>query len=119
MVLWELEGEAMIKAAEHSVTNHTPLIVFTCSGGQEWMKISILFNHFKNNNSCQMVKDAKLPYIVVNTNPTSGGVSASFGSLGSITLAEPNALICFAGPRVISNTVGETHLMGSKDQNIY
>ena len=55
-----------------------------------------------------MVKDAKLPYIVVNTNPTSGGVSASFGSLGDITLAEPNALICFAGPRVISNTVGET-----------
>ena len=62
----------------------------------------------KTTIAVQMVKDAKLPYIVVNTNPTSGGVSASFGSLGDITLAEPNALICFAGPRVISNTVGET-----------
>ena len=79
-------AEAMIKAAEHSVTNHTPLIVFTCSGGARMDE---------NQHSLQSL-------------PKSGGVSASFGSLGSITLAEPNALICFAGPRVISNTVGET-----------
>ncbi len=102
-------AEAMIKAAEHSVTNHTPLIVFTCSGGARMDENQHSLQSLpKTTIACQMVKDAKLPYIVVNTNPTSGGVSASFGSLGSVTLAEPNALICFAGPRVISNTVGET-----------
>ncbi len=55
-----------------------------------------------------MVKDKKLPYIVVSCSPSTGGVQASFGSLGDITLAEPRALIGFAGPRVIANTVGET-----------
>ena len=54
-----------------------------------------------------MVKDMKLPYIVVLTDPTSGGVTASFGMLGDITLAEPNSLICFAGPRVIEQTIRE------------
>ena len=62
----------------------------------------------KTTIAVQIVKDAKLPYIVVLTDPTSGGVSASFGMLGDITLAEPNALICFAGPSIIKNTIGET-----------
>ena len=102
-------AEAMVKAAEHAVTNDTPLIVFTCSGGARMDENQYSLQSLpKTTIAVQMVKDAKLPYIVVNTNPTSGGVSASFGSLGDITLAEPNALICFAGPRVISNTVGET-----------
>jgi acetyl-CoA carboxylase carboxyl transferase subunit beta len=55
-----------------------------------------------------MIKDASLPYIVILTDPTSGGVTASFAMLGDITIAEPKALICFAGPRVIASTVGET-----------
>ena len=55
-----------------------------------------------------MIKDTSLPYIVVLTDPVSGGVTASFAMLGDITIAEPKALICFAGPRVIASTVGET-----------
>ena len=55
----------------------------------------------------QSLKEAKLPYIVVLTNPTTGGVTASYAMLGDITLAEPNALICFAGPRVIEQTIRE------------
>ena len=102
-------AEAMVKAAEHSVTSNTPLVVFTCSGGMR-MQTSMLSLQAlpKTTIAVQMVKDAKLPYIVCFCDATSGGVSASFGSLGDITIAEPNALICFAGPRVISSTVGET-----------
>jgi acetyl-CoA carboxylase carboxyl transferase subunit beta len=102
-------SEAMVKAAEHAVTHDTPLVVFTCSGGMRMQENQYSLQALpKTTIAVQMVKDAKLPYIVVLTNPTSGGVSASFGMLGDVTLAEPNALICFAGPRVISNTVGET-----------
>jgi acetyl-CoA carboxylase carboxyl transferase subunit beta len=102
-------SEAMVKAAEHAVTNNTPLVVFTCSGGMRMQENQYSLQALpKTTIAVQMVKDAKLPYCVVLTNPTSGGVTASFGMLGDITLAEPKALICFAGPRVISNTVGET-----------
>ena len=102
-------AEAMIKAAEHSVENHTPLIVFTCSGGARVDENMYSLQSLpKTTIACQMVRDSHLPYICVNTNPTSGGVSASFGSLGTITLAEPNSLICFAGPRVVASTIGET-----------
>jgi acetyl-CoA carboxylase carboxyl transferase subunit beta len=102
-------SEAMVKAAEHSVTHNTPLIVFTCSGGMRMQENQFSLQALpKTTIAVQMVKEAKLPYLVVLTNPTSGGVSASFGMLGDITLAEPKALICFAGPRVISSTVGET-----------
>jgi len=55
----------------------------------------------------QSLREAKLPYVVVLTNPTTGGVTASYAMLGDITIAEPNALICFAGPRVIEQTIGE------------
>jgi acetyl-CoA carboxylase carboxyl transferase subunit beta len=102
-------ADAMIKAAEHSVENHTPLIVFTCSGGARVDENMYSLQSLpKTTIACQMVRDSHLPYICVNTNPTSGGVSASFGSLGTITLAEPNSLICFAGPRVVASTIGET-----------
>jgi len=102
-------GSAIVKGVNLSIQQQKPYILFTCSGGARMDENQHSLQSLpKTTIACQMVKDAKLPYIVVNTNPTSGGVSASFGSLGSITLAEPNALICFAGPRVISNTVGET-----------
>ena len=102
-------AEAMVKAAEHAVTNNTPLVVFTCSGGMRMQTNQYSLQALpKTTIAVQMVKDAHLPYIVVLTNPSSGGVTASFGMLGDITLAEPKALICFAGPRVISSTVGET-----------
>ena len=102
-------SEAMVKAAEHAVTNNTPLVVFTCSGGMRMQENQFSLQALpKTTIAVQMVKDAKLPYIVILTNPTSGGTTASFGMLGDITLAEPKALICFAGPRVISSTVGET-----------
>ena len=102
-------AEAMVKAAEHAVTFNTPLIVFTCSGGMRMQTNQFSLQALpKTTIAVQMVKDAKLPYIVVLTDPTSGGVTASFGMLGDITLAEPNALICFAGPSIIKNTIGET-----------
>jgi len=102
-------GEGFIKGAEEAVKNNIPFIVFTSSGGarmQEGIyslmqlpRTVIAVNNLKQNN---------IPYIVVLTDPTTGGVSASFAMLGDITFAEPGALIGFAGPRVIQSTVRET-----------
>ena len=102
-------AEALVKAAEHCVTNNVPLLVIACSGGMR-MQTSMLSLQTlpKTTIAIQMVKDSGLPVITLLTNPVSGGTMASFASLGHITIAEPNALICFAGPRVIKNTVGET-----------
>jgi acetyl-CoA carboxylase carboxyl transferase subunit beta len=102
-------AEAMVKAAEHAVTNNTPFIMITSSGGARMQENQLSLQALpKTTIAVQIVKDAKLPYIVVLTDPTSGGVSASFAMLGDVTIAEPKALICFAGPRVIASTVGET-----------
>ena len=66
----------------------------------------------------QMLKEAKLPYVVVLTHPTTGGVTASYAMLGDIHIAEPNALICFAGPRVIEQTIEKNCPKGFKEQSI-
>ena len=102
-------AEAMVKAAEHAVANSTPVIMVTSSGGASMQENQLSLQALpKTTIAVQMIKDASLPYIVILTDPTSGGVTASFAMLGDITIAEPKALICFAGPRVIASTVGET-----------
>ncbi len=101
-------GEAMIKAAEEALARKAPLVVFAASGGARMQEgILSLMQMPRTTIAVQMVKEAGLPYIVVLTNPTTGGVTASYAMLGDVNLAEPGALICFAGPRVIEQTIRE------------
>ncbi|WP_428407081.1 acetyl-CoA carboxylase, carboxyltransferase subunit beta [Hyphococcus sp.] len=101
-------GEAMLKAAEAAVARRAPLIVFAASGGARMQEgILSLMQMPRTTIAVQMVKEAGLPYIVVLTNPTTGGVTASYAMLGDVNLAEPGALIGFAGPRVIEQTIRE------------
>ena len=101
-------GEAMLKAAEAAVARRAPLIVFSASGGARMQEgILSLMQMPRTTIAVQMVKEAGLPYIVVLTHPTTGGVTASFAMLGDVHISEPGALICFAGPRVIEQTIRE------------
>lgn len=101
-------GEAMLKAAETAVERRAPLVVFAASGGARMQEgILSLMQMPRTTIAVQMVKEAGLPYIVVLTHPTTGGVTASYAMLGDINLAEPGALIGFAGPRVIEQTIRE------------
>lgn len=100
-------GEVVCQAAEYAANNHTPLIIFTASGGARMQEgILALMQMAKTSAAIQRYKDGGGLYITVLTHPTTGGVSASFATLGDITLAEPKALIGFAGPRVIEQTIG-------------
>ena len=102
-------GEGVVAAARLAVLQQAPLIVFTASGGARMQEGMIsLMQMPRTTIAVQMVRDAGLPYIVVMTDPTTGGVTASFAMLGDIQIAEPNALIGFAGQRVIEQTVRET-----------
>lgn len=101
-------GEAMVKAAEEAVARRAPLVVFPASGGARMQEgILSLMQMPRSTVAVQMVKDARLPYIVVLTHPTTGGVTASYAMLGDVHLSEPGALIGFAGPRVIEQTIRE------------
>jgi acetyl-CoA carboxylase carboxyl transferase subunit beta len=101
-------GEGLVAAARLAVLQAAPLIVYTASGGARMQEGAIsLMQMPRSVISAQMVKEAGLPFIVVLTDPTTGGVSASFAMLGDIQIAEPNALIGFAGARVIEQTVRE------------
>lgn len=101
-------GNAMIAAAEAAVKHRRPLVVFSAAGGARMQEgILSLMQMPRTTVAVQMVKEAKLPYIVVLTHPTTGGVTASYAMLGDVQIAEPNALICFAGPRVIEQTIRE------------
>ncbi len=101
-------GEAMVRAAEEAVKRQAPLIVFAASGGARMQEgILSLMQMPRTTIAVEMVKEAGLPYIVVLTHPTTGGVTASFAMLGDVHLAEPGALIGFAGPRVIEQTIRE------------
>jgi acetyl-CoA carboxylase carboxyl transferase subunit beta len=101
-------GEAIVAAARLAVLQQAPLIVFTASGGARMQEGAIsLMQMPRTVIATQLVKDAGLPFIVVLTDPTTGGVSASFAMLGDIQVAEPGALIGFAGARVIEQTVRE------------
>ncbi|MFD0916975.1 acetyl-CoA carboxylase, carboxyltransferase subunit beta [Pseudahrensia aquimaris] len=101
-------GEAIVKAMEEAVKRKTPFIMYTASGGARMQEgILSLMQLPRTTVAVQMLREAGLPYIVVLTNPTTGGVSASYAMLGDIHIAEPGALICFAGPRVIEQTIRE------------
>ena len=101
-------GEAIVAAARLAVLQHAPLIVFTASGGARMQEGAIsLMQMPRTTIAAGMVKGAGLPFITVLTDPTTGGVTASFAMLGDIQIAEPGALIGFAGARVIEQTVRE------------
>lgn len=101
-------GEALLRAAEEAVARRRPLVVFTASGGARMQEgILSLMQMPRSTVAVQMLREAGLPYIVVLTHPTTGGVTASFAMLGDVHLAEPGALIGFAGPRVIEQTIRE------------
>jgi len=101
-------GNAIIAAAERAVALQRPLILFSAAGGARMQEgILSLMQMPRTTVAIQMLKEAGLPYIVVLTHPTTGGVTASYAMLGDVQIAEPNALICFAGPRVIEQTIRE------------
>ncbi len=101
-------GEAIIRAFERAVSEKCPLVMFPASGGARMQEgILSLMQLPRTTVAVEMLKEAGLPYIVVMTNPTTGGVSASYAMLGDIHLAEPGAEIGFAGKRVIEQTIRE------------
>ena len=102
-------GEKFVLAVDACIDNDAPLVCFSASGGARMQEALIsLFQMAKTSSALAKLGKAGLPYISVLTNPTMGGVSASIASLGDINIAEPNALIGFAGPRVIEQTVRQT-----------
>ena len=102
-------GEAFVKAAKEAVKRQVPFVIFTASGGARMQEGTLsLMQMARTTLALNEVKSAGLPYIVVLTDPTTGGVMASYAMLGDIHLAEPNALIGFAGRRVIEQTIRET-----------
>jgi len=101
-------GEAIITAAETAVERKNPLIIYTAAGGARMQEgILALMQMPRTTVAIQRLCDANLPYLVVLTHPTTGGVTASYAMLGDVQIAEPGALIGFAGPRVIEQTIRE------------
>jgi acetyl-CoA carboxylase carboxyl transferase subunit beta len=101
-------GERFVRGVEAAVEQKVPFICFTATGGARMQEgLFSLFQMAKTNAALTRLAKAKLPYISVLTDPTMGGVSASFAFVGDVVIAEPKALIGFAGPRVIENTVRE------------
>lgn len=99
-------GERFLAAAHLAILQKAPLIVFTSSGGARMQEgVISLMQMPRTTVALHMLRDAGLPYIVVLTHPTTGGVTASFAMLGDVQIGEPDALIGFAGPRVIEDTV--------------
>jgi len=102
-------GERFVRAVNCCIEQNRPLICFSASGGARMQEaLFSLFQMAKTSTALARLADAGIPYISVMTDPTMGGVSASLALLGDINAAEPKALIGFAGPRVIEQTVGET-----------
>ncbi len=101
-------GEAIVKASDVALERGSPLVLFAASGGARMQEgILSLMQLPRTTVAVQRLRKAGLPYIVVLTNPTTGGVTASYAMLGDVHIAEPGALIGFAGPRVIEQTVRE------------
>ncbi|WP_293901514.1 acetyl-CoA carboxylase, carboxyltransferase subunit beta [Phenylobacterium sp.] len=102
-------GETFVKAAQEAVKRQVPLVIFTASGGARMQEGTLsLMQMARTTLALNEVKAAGLPYVVVLTDPTTGGVTASYAMLGDIHLAEPNATIGFSGRRVIEQTIRET-----------
>ena len=101
-------GDAFVEACEQAVKRKLPLVIFTAAGGARMQEGALsLMQMPRTTIGVHMLRRAGLPYIVVLTDPTTGGVTASYAMLGDVHLAEPDALICFAGPRVIEQTIRE------------
>lgn len=100
-------GERLTRLIEFALAERIPLVIVSASGGARMQEsILSLMQMTKTSAALGKLHEAGIPYISVLTNPTTGGVTASFASLGDIIIAEPDALICFAGPRVIEQTIG-------------
>jgi len=101
-------GEGIITAAKRALKLKAPLIIVSASGGARMQEgILSLMQMPRTTVAIQMLRDAGIPYLVLLTDPTSGGVSASYAMLGDVQIAEPGAMIAFSGPRVIEQTIGE------------
>jgi len=101
-------GNAILAAAQRAIELKCPMVLFSAAGGARMQEgILSLMQMPRSTVAVQMLKDAGLPYVVVLTHPTTGGVTASYAMLGDVQIAEPNSLICFAGPRVIEQTIRE------------
>ncbi|MEE8627289.1 MULTISPECIES: acetyl-CoA carboxylase, carboxyltransferase subunit beta [Methylobacterium] len=101
-------GEAFVRGAETALEKRTPYVLFAASGGARMQEgILSLMQMPRTTVAVRRLNNARLPYLVVLTNPTTGGVTASYAMLGDVHLAEPGALIGFAGPRVIEQTIRE------------
>ena len=101
-------GEKIARAIDAALENKTPMIIISKSGGARMMEAAFsLMQMAKTSAKLALLAEAKLPYISVLTDPTTGGITASFAMLGDINIAEPKALIGFAGPRVIKETIGK------------
>ena len=99
-------GEKITRAIERAIERQNPLIIFSCSGGARMQEgIFSLMQMAKTSSALNNLAQKKIPFISILTDPTLGGVSASFAMLGDVILAEPEALIGFAGPRVIEQTI--------------
>lgn len=101
-------GEKISRAIEYSIQNKFPFLMVSKSGGARMMEASLsLMQLVKTSAKLAQLAEAKIPYISLCTDPTTGGTTASFAMLGDINIAEPNALIAFAGPRVVRDTTGK------------
>jgi acetyl-CoA carboxylase carboxyl transferase subunit beta len=101
-------GEKIARAIDYSIKNKLPFLMISKSGGARMMEASLsLMQLVKTSAKLAQLADAKIPYISLCTDPTTGGTTASFAMLGDINIAEPNALIAFAGPRVVKDTTGK------------
>ena len=104
--LGSVMGEKFSRAVDYCIEHRTPYLVISKSGGARMMESAFsLMQLAKTSGKLSQLSDAKLPYISLLTDPTFGGISASFGMLGDLNIAEPDALIGFAGPRVIKETI--------------
>ncbi|NBV54734.1 MAG: acetyl-CoA carboxylase carboxyltransferase subunit beta [Proteobacteria bacterium] len=102
-------GSAFVAAAQHAVKHRLPLLAITASGGARMQESTLsLMQMARTTAAVAQLKEAKLPYLVLLTHPTTGGTTASFAMQGDIHIAEPQALIGFAGPRVIEQTIRQT-----------
>lgn len=100
-------GEKIARAVDKAIDIKAPLLIISKSGGARMMEAGLsLMQMAKTSAKLNQLANAKLPYISLLTDPTTGGVTASFAMLGDINIAEPNALIAFAGPRVVKETIG-------------
>ena len=101
-------GEKIARAINQAIETRTPLIIISASGGARMQEGALsLMQLAKTSAKLAQLGDAKIPFISVITDPTTGGVTASYAMLGDVIISEPGALIGFAGPRVIQQTIGQ------------